>query len=165
MKLKKLYEAVLTSSEQRNTKNIKYVGSAITESGEVDKALDALDRAPSVKYWMEPEFRAESWHFPKRGTPNSVAEVELVGKKIPQRDFAVYDANGDIAGVLSVSLKPEDHGAFKIVVDPNQVRKGYGSKLLDYAESKGVDIIGSIRYNSFSSTGRELLRSWLRKKS
>jgi hypothetical protein len=37
------------------------------------KALKEIEKAPSVKYWMEPEFKAESRKYPQTGEPNSFA--------------------------------------------------------------------------------------------
>ena len=49
-----------------------------------------------------------------------------------------------------------------IVVGKN---KGWGKKLLDEAEKQNIDIVNNVKNNSFSSSGRDLLRSWLNKKS
>ena len=44
------------------------------------------------------------------------------------------------------------------------MNKGWGKKLLDEAEKQGIDIVGNIKHNSFSFSGRNLLRTWLEKK-
>ena len=135
----------------------------------VKDALAALEQARSVKYWMEPEFKTESYKYPQKGKPNSFFETTSKGTKMgggswSSDDLIAYDNKGKIVGVLSMSNQGDDKGAFKISVREDAKRKGWGSKLLDKAEQSGIDIVGSIKVNSFSSSGRDLLRSWLTKK-
>jgi predicted SprT family Zn-dependent metalloprotease len=130
---------------------------------DINKAIEDLERARSVKYWMEPEFRAETKKYPQTGEKNTVSKI-VVGDGTTSDDVVAYDKAGDIVGALSMSKKGGEQGAFKIVVREDATRQGWGKKLLDEAETQGLDIISNISKNSFSSRGRDLLRSWLRSK-
>ena len=127
-----------------------------------------LDTRPSVKYWMQPEFSAESRKYPQTDTPNSfkvhIKQGKLLNKKTwKSKDIVAYDSDGKIVGVFSVAIEGPETGAFKITVREDAQRQGWGSKLLDEAQRQGIDIKNSIQHNSFSSSGRNLLHSWLSK--
>jgi hypothetical protein len=82
-------------------------------------------------------------------------------------DILGYDDNGDICAVLSIVTKENSNtplGAFKIITRPDEQRKGWSFKLLDKAENEGIDILGSIKNNHFSSQGRLAVKKWLEKK-
>lgn len=131
--------------------------------GNVVSALNDLDKASSVKYWMQPEFRSETFKYEKNGKPNTF--VKLFDKENNADSIIAYDVKGDIVGLFTISKAGKQKGAFKIVVREDSLNKGWGKKLLDEAEKQGIDIIGNIKNNSFSSSGRDLLRSWLTKKT
>ena len=139
------------------------------EGGNISQALIDIEMARSVKYWMEPEFKAETYHYPKTGKPNSfVVERNsgagtIINKHVApwvSTDIIAYDEKGKIVGTISISMT-EPVGAFKIVVREDAQRRGWGKKLLGEAVNQGFDIAGTIKVNSFSSSGRDLLRSWL----
>jgi hypothetical protein len=142
----------------------------------IQSAIETVSYAPSVKYWMNPEFRAETYKYPKVGEPNSFVFEEKAGtqstigrngrsvkEEYRAKDVIAYDSNGDIVGAISV-LQTEPKGAFKIVVREDAFRQGWGFKLLDAAEANGIDIIGGLHANSFTQSGRALLLAWLNKK-
>ena len=132
------------------------------DGGDVEEALNDLEKAPSVKFWFEPSFNSESYFYPENGEPNSF--VNLTEDSVSKTIIA-YDDKGKLVGVFKISTKGDLEGAFKIVVREDATRQGYGKKLLDEAEKQNIDIVGNVKNNSFSSTGRDLLRSWLNKKS
>jgi len=132
------------------------------KGGNIETALNDLDRAPSVKYWMQPEFRAETWEYEKKGKPNSF--VKLFDEKNNADTILAYDNTGNLVGIFTIAKEGKEKGAFKIVVREDSVNKGWGKKLLDEAEKKGIDVVGNVKRNSFTSSGRDLLRSWLTKK-
>lgn len=79
-------------------------------------------------------------------------------------DILGYDDSGDICAVLSIVTKENSNtplGAFKIITRSDVQGKGWSYRLLDSAESEGVDIIGTIKNNHFSSQGRFAVRKWL----
>jgi len=130
--------------------------------------LEELDRRPSVKYWMEPEFSSESRKYPQKGKPNSFVKTETSGTMMGLKggkstkwvadDIIAYDKKGNIVGVLSVS-RTEPVGAFKITVREDAQRQGWGKRLLNEAVKNGIKI--GVENNSFSHSGRELMRAWL----
>ena len=134
------------------------------EGGKIDKALQDLHYAGSVKYYMEPEFRGEAYDFPDHGTPNSFFTTTSSGKTWKSIDIVAYDQKGEKVGLFSIATEGTDGntpGAFKITTDPEKSRQGWGMKLLDEAQRQGIDIIGNIKKNRFSHSGRSLLRKWL----
>lgn len=130
--------------------------------GEIEKALSDLEKAPSVKFWYEPTFDAESYSFEKYGKPNSFVNLQ---EDDISKTILAYDEQGKLVGVFKTRIFGDDKGAFKIVVREDAMRKGWGKKLLDEAENQNINIVGNIKNNSFSSRGRDLLRNWLNKKS
>lgn len=135
----------------------------------LDDAIYTVSMAPSVKSWMEPEFIAERRGIPQTGTPATV----VFGKKDNPEgvsDFvAYYSENGNLVSVLNMLTEPNkdsmsSKGAFKITVDPAERRKGYAKILLDAAQDNGLDIIGNVKANRFSSIGRDLVRDWIQSK-
>jgi hypothetical protein len=80
-------------------------------------------------------------------------------------NIVAYDGNGEIVGSLAISKEGEDKGAFKIVVREDAKRQGWGKKILDEAEKQGIDIVGNIKKNSFTQSGRNLVRNWLESKT
>jgi len=134
------------------------------EGGKIDKALNDLHYAGSVKYYMEPEFSSEAYDFPDHGTPNSFVKTIGEGKNYKSIDIVAYDQKGEKVGLFSIATEGTDGntpGAFKITTDPEKSRQGWGMKLLDEAHRQGIDIIGNIKKNRFSHSGRSLLRKWL----
>ena len=132
------------------------------DGGEVEKALNDLEKAPSVKFWNEPEFQGESYFFDKEGEPNSFVSLQ---EDDISKTILAYDEDGQLVGVFRIRTSGDLKGAFKIVVREDAMRKGWGKKLLDEAEKQNIDIVGNVKNNSFSSRGRDLLRSWLNEKS
>jgi hypothetical protein len=133
----------------------------------LEAALEDVNKARSVKYWMEPEFGAETRKYPQTGKPNSFVKTEQPSKgNVSASDNIVaYDGNGEIVGSLAISKEGEDKGAFKIVVREDAKRQGWGKKILDEAEKQGIDIVGNIKKNSFTQSGRNLVRNWLESKT
>ena len=134
------------------------------EGGKIDKALQDLHYAGSVKYYMEPEFKGEAYDFPDHGTPNSFFTTTSSGKTWKSIDIVAYDQKGKKVGLFSIATEGTDGntpGAFKITTDPEKSRQGWGMKLLNEAQRQGIDIIGNIKKNRFSHSGRSLLRKWL----
>jgi len=141
----------------------------LNESVNIKDAIKTVEMAPSVKYWMEPEFSSESRHYPQKEKPNSFYETERYGtvgfdkKKWKSKDVVAYDEKGNIIGVFSISTT-DPIGAFKITVREDAQRKGWGMKLLDYAEKHGIDIVSNLENNRFTASGRALLIKWLKNK-
>ena len=129
------------------------------QGGEIKTALNDIEKAPSVKYWMQPEFPAESYRYEQKGKPDSF--VKIYDEKYNADTILAYNKRGNLVGLLTISKGGKEQGAFKIVVREDFMNKGWGKKLLDEAEKQGIDIIGNIKHNSFSYSGRNLLRSWL----
>jgi len=132
----------------------------------LEVALEDVNKARSVKYWMEPEFGAETNKYPQTGKPNSFIKREqsgtiMGGGKWASDDIVAYDKNGKIVGSISIEKEGEEKGAFKIVVREDAKRQGWGKKILDEAEKQGIDIVGNIKKNSFTQNGRNLVRNWL----
>jgi hypothetical protein len=132
------------------------------KGGKIKNALKEVESAKSVKYWMQPEFPAESYDYPQKGKPNSF--VKMYEEKYNADTILAYDKKGDIVGLFTISKGGDEKGAFKIVVREDSENMGWGKMLLDEAEKQGIDVIGNIKHNSFSHSGRNLLRSWLNKK-
>ena len=132
------------------------------DGGEVEKALNDLEKAPSVNFWNEPEFQGESYFFNKEGEPNSFVSLQ---EDDISKTILAYDEDGQLVGVFRIRTAGDLKGAFKIVVREDAMRKGWGKKILDEAEKQNIDIVGNIKNNSFSSRGRDLLRSWLKSKN
>jgi len=135
----------------------------------LEVALEDVNKARSVKYWMEPEFGAETNKYPQTGKPNSFIKREqsgtiMGGGKWASDDIVAYDKNGKIVGSISIAKEGEEKGAFKIVVREDAKRQGWGKKILDEAEKQGIDIVGNIKKNSFTQSGRNLVRNWLESK-
>jgi hypothetical protein len=132
----------------------------------LEVALEDVNKARSVKYWMEPEFGAETKNYPQKGKPNSFIKTEqsgtiMGGGKWASDDIVAYDKDGKIVGSISIAKDGKDKGAFKIVVREDAKRQGWGKKILDEAEKQGIDIVGNIKKNSFTQSGRNLVRNWL----
>jgi hypothetical protein len=130
--------------------------------GEVEKALNDLQKAPSVSFWYEPEFNGETYFFEKEGEPNSFVSLQ---EDDISKTILAYDEDGKLVGAFKIRTWGDLKGAFKIVVREDAKNKGWGKKLLDEAEKQNIDIVNNVKNNSFSSSGRDLLRSWLNKKS
>ena len=134
---------------------------------EVKKALEDLKRAPSVKYWMQPDFASESIGQPKNDEPNGFSYDMVDTSEGKATIINTYDADGKIAATMSILDVPSGDspkGAFKISTREGAQKQGYASRLLDEASRMGYDIPVLIKNNSFSESGRNLLRSWLNKK-
>lgn len=133
----------------------------LSNGGEIETALNDLEKARSVKGYMQPEFNSEIYDYPKQSEPNTYV------KKVDNNSETIlaYDNNGDIVGLFSISTNGNEKGAFKIVVREDSINKGWGKKILDEAEKQNIDIVGNIKNNSFTSSGRYLLRSWLKSKN
>lgn len=147
------------------------------------EGMHRLERTPSVHFGFEPDFDSESrayirQHGSAQRQPNSFEHKDgtgtIMGKGPMEKrryfthDIAAFDENGDIVGTFSILTKsPNKHeiGAFKIAVREDAQGRGWGKKLLDEAERSGIDIAGVIGANRFTSSGRDLLRSWLKNKA
>jgi GNAT superfamily N-acetyltransferase len=129
--------------------------------GEVEKALNDLEKTPSVSFWNEPEFDGESYFFEKEGKPNSFVNLQ---EDDISKTILAYDEEGKLVGVFKIRTWGDLKGAFKIVVREDARSKGWGKKLLNEAEKQNIDIVNNVKNNSFSSNGRTLLRSWLNQK-
>ena len=72
--------------------------------------LDAT-RAPSVKYWMEPEWIAETRKCPITGAPNSFIHTGSFGttsgsrEKWQSHDISAFDAKGKLVGFIIATGK------------------------------------------------------------
>lgn len=130
--------------------------------GEVEQALNDLEKTPSVSFWYEPEFNGETYFFEKEGEPNSFVNLQ---EDDISKTILAYDEDGKLVGAFKIRTWGDLKGAFKIVVREDAKNKGWGKKLLDEAEKQNIDIVNNVKNNSFSSSGRTLLRSWLNKKS
>jgi hypothetical protein len=109
-------------------------------------ALEDVNKARSVKYWMEPEFGAETENYPQKGKPNSFIKTEqsgtiMGGGKWASDDIVAYDKDGKIVGSISIAKDGKDKGAFKIVVREDAKRQGWGKKILDEAEKQGIALL------------------------
>lgn len=114
---------------------------------------------------FEPEYDAETYYYDKKGTPNSFSFLEKNqktsgGDKVKSANITAYDEQGNLVGLLSISLT-EPVGAFKIVVREDATRLGWGLKLLDEAEKRGFDMVSYIKNNNFTHSGRRLCERWL----
>ncbi len=132
------------------------------KGGKIKTALKDVESAGSVKYWMQPEFHSETYDYEQKGKPNSF--VKLYDEKHNADSIIAYDKKGNLVGLFTISKAGKEQGAFKIVVREDSLNKGWGKKLLDEAEKQGINIVGNIKNNKFSHSGRNLLRSWLTKK-
>lgn len=150
--------AKAVSIKQKQLLQIGQLGA--TSQKAILKAIDEVNHARSVKYWMEPEFNAETYKYAQKAKANSFIKTT----NSISDDVVAYDEKGNIVGSISISNQGSEKGAFKIVVREDALRKGWGKKLLDKAATHKIDIIGNIKYNSFSASGRELVRSWLKSK-
>jgi len=140
-----------------NNPDIRYA-----KGGKIKTALKDVESAGSVKYWMQPEFPAETYDYEQKGKPNSF--VKVYEEKYDADTILAYDKKGNLVGLFGMAKGGDEKGAFKIVVREDSESKGWGKKLLDEAEKQGIDIVGNIKNNKFSHSGRYLLRSWLSKK-
>lgn len=134
---------------------------------EVKKALEDLKKAPSVKYWMQPDFSSESIGQPKNDEPNGFSYDMVDTSEGKATIINTYDAEGKIAAtmsILDVPLEDSPKGAFKISTREGAQKQGYASRLLDEASRMGYNIPSLIKNNSFTESGRNLLQSWLNKK-
>ena len=139
------------------------------EVKKLDSAIKDISLAPSVKFWEEPTFKDESDNYPQSSSPNSFSEFENSGTDFEsnlfrQKDIVAYDENGDIVSVLSFQTEGPDAGAFKISTRDDAKRKGWATKVLNEAEARGLDIVGSINKNRFSESGRKSIKKWLESK-
>ena len=135
-------------------------------------AIHDVNMARSARF--EPDFGAETYKYPETGEPNSFTAHDQVGKykaigskggytEVKSKVIVAYDQNGKVVGALNISLS-EPVGAFKIVVREDAQRQGWGAKLLDEAEKLGFDMVGFMRQNTFSHSGRQMAEKWLQAK-
>ena len=90
-------------------------------------------------------------------------------KEFDTLQIATYDDKGKIVGTIKIATtenKQEDvkKGAFKIAVRQDYQNKGIASKLIEKAESEGIDFLEALKNNKFTSKGRGYFISWLNKK-
>ena len=90
-------------------------------------------------------------------------------KEFETLQIATYDEKGKIVGTIKIATtenKQEDvkKGAFKIAVRQDYQNKGIASKLIEKAESEGIDFLEALKNNKFTSKGRGYFISWLNKK-
>jgi len=141
----------------------------VTEEGvkaeeKIKTAIDDLQKARSVKWYMEPVFSSESIGQPKSYEPNGFTYDMVDTSEGKATIINTYDAEGKIAATMSILDAPSGDspkGAFKISTREDVKKQGYASRLLDEASKMGYDIPSLIKNNSFSTSGRNLLRSWL----
>jgi GNAT superfamily N-acetyltransferase len=112
------------------------------------------------------------WNEKKKSYDFQYLKNEKYGDKSKEYDtlqIASYDNKGQIVGVIKIAItenKKEDVkiGAFKISVRQDYQNKGIASKLIEKAESEGIDFVEALKNNNFTSKGRWYFISWLNKK-
>ncbi|HEY6032459.1 MAG TPA: GNAT family N-acetyltransferase [Gaiellaceae bacterium] len=142
--------------------------------GEVEKAIEAVKYAHSVRRGFEPTFSSERSGYPATGEPDSFLRrttryAEYRGYRTRQPAFRSYDIGyfdreGALSGIFSMAVGGEQGGAFKIAVDPEKQRQGIGTRLLEEAERHGVDFTKYAGMNSYTPQGRALMLAFLQKK-
>jgi GNAT superfamily N-acetyltransferase len=140
--------------------------------------LNDLARARSAR--LEPDWRSDGLgvtreltiggthypaKFPKESAANGFEVKQYATGEGNGLGVMFYGADGKAAGFFSGLLEGKDAGAFKIVVDPAVQRSGIGMKLLNEAEANGFDIANNISKNTFTPSGRALVKRWLESKT
>ena len=112
------------------------------------------------------------WNEKKKSYDYQYPKNTKYGDKSKEFDtlqIATYDNKGKIVGTIKIATtenKQEDikKGAFKIAVRQDYQNKGIASKLIEKAESEGIDFVEALKNNKFTSKGRWYFISWLNKK-
>ncbi len=112
------------------------------------------------------------WNEKKKSYDYQYPKNTKYGDKSTEFDtlqIATYDNKGKIVGTIKIATtenKKEDvkKGAFKIAVRQDYQNKGIASKLIEKAESEGIDFVEALKNNKFTSKGRWYFISWLNKK-
>ena len=113
-----------------------------------------------------------TWNEKKKSYDYKYFKNERYGDKSKEYDtlqIATYDNEGKIVGIIRIATsenKKEEVkiGAFKISVRQDYQNKGIASKLIEKAESEGIDFVEALKNNNFTSKGRWYFISWLNKK-
>ncbi len=135
----------------------------------LEEAIHTVRMAPGVKFWMEPTFESESSDIPKTGNPSTVVFSKQKSSDGVSDFVAYYSENGNLVSTLNILTEPNKEamsskGAFKITTDPAEKRKGYATVLLNAAQDNGLDIIGNLKSNRFSNSGKDLVEKWIKSK-
>jgi predicted N-acetyltransferase YhbS len=112
------------------------------------------------------------WNEKKKSFDYKYLDNKKYGDKSKEFDtlqIANYDDKGKIVGIIKIATsenKKDDvkMGATKLSVRQDYQNKGIASKLIEKAESEGVDFVEAIKNNNFTSKGRWFILSWLNKK-
>jgi len=112
------------------------------------------------------------WNEDKKSFDYKYLDNKKYGDKSREFDtlqIANYDDKGKIVGIIKIATsenKKDDvkMGATKLSVRQDYQNKGIASKLIEKAESEGVDFVEAIKNNNFTSKGRWFILSWLNKK-
>jgi len=139
---------------------------------QLQTSLHQLDYARSAKWGFEPDFHSESialihqGKLSPEGKSNSFAKCNLdYGKRGQASGIAAYGPDGKMSGTFNGLTSGPDSGAFKISVSPGSQRRGVGLSLLNEAHREGFDLVGSIPKNSWTQSGRSLMRAWLERQA
>ncbi len=135
----------------------------------LEEAIHTVRMAPGVKFWMEPTFESESSGIPKTGNPSTIVFSKQKSSDGVSDFVAYYSENGNLVSTLNILTEPNKEamsskGAFKITTDPAEKRKGYATVLLNAAQDNGLDIIGNLKSNRFSNSGKDLVEKWIKSK-
>lgn len=120
------------------------------------------DKYDSIGIWNENK-KYNDYKYPKNKKYGDKS------KEFDTLQIANYDEKGKIVGILKIATsenKKEDvkKGSFKISVRQDYQNKGIASKLIEKAESEGIDFVEALKNNNFTSKGRWYFKSWLNKK-
>jgi GNAT superfamily N-acetyltransferase len=120
------------------------------------------DKYDSIGTWNEKK-KSYDYKYPKNKKYGDKS------KEFDTLQIANYDEKGKIVGILKIATsenKKEDvkKGSFKISVRQDYQNKGIASKLIEKAESEGIDFVEALKNNNFTSKGRWYFKSWLNKK-
>ena len=120
------------------------------------------DKYDSIGIWNENK-KPYDYKYPKNKKYGDKS------KEFDTLQIANYDDKGKIVGIIKIATsenKKQDvkKGAFKISVRQDYQNKGIASKLIEKAESEGIDFVEALKNNNFTSKGRWYFKSWLNKK-
>ena len=177
-------EAFVQAANGMDTPAAKYVNDKVTQarswrSGKLEKysedqprdeagrfaAADAVSMAPSVQPGFEPDFESEKHSFPATGPANGFTNETRTydpsrGPKYTATNIGAYDAGGRLVGTFSIAHGGGQDGYFKISVNPDAQRQGWGFRLLKEAERQGIDLEAVAGKNRYTPSGRALLRAY-----
>ncbi len=138
-------------------------------SGGLEQSLKDLDSASSVPRGYEPTWESERHGLARRGAPGTAppGTTHINRYDMPGAGNAlsvvIYGDSGAPVGAFSGLLpgSTQQVGAFKVSVDPAFSRQGIGLKLLDAADGAGFNVAAHVGVNSYTPSGRALVRKWL----